>query len=127
MIQDHYLVIILTVLKIVMNNRHLKRSKGFIFEIWNLEPCLLSSDTVEAKEPVRELFKSVDNVLLTLRSLAGGEAQEDIYLCNKFIANTLIMCEKLSILSNLSAHHCMTCWHTDQHDLSHGNLTSFMV
>jgi len=99
MIQDHYLVIILTVLKIVMDNRHLKRSKGFIFEIWNLEG-LLSSDTVEAKEPVRELFKLVDNVLLTLRSLSGGEVQEDIYLCNKFIANTLITCEKLSILLN---------------------------
>ena len=83
-----------------MNNRNLKRNKGFIFEIWNLEG-LLSSDTVEAKEPVRELFKSVDNVLLTLRSLAGGETHEGIYLiCNKLKANTLITCEKLSILLN---------------------------
>lgn len=99
MIQDHYLVIIITVLKIVMDNRNLKRNKGFIFKIWNLEG-LKSSDTVEAKEPVREPFKSVDNVMLTLRSLAGGETHEVIYLCNNFIANTLITCEKLSILLN---------------------------
>lgn len=58
----------------------------------------MSSDTVETKDPVCEPFKSVGNVMLTLKSLTGGEAHEDIYLCNKYIANTLIVCEKLSIL-----------------------------
>ena len=55
---------------------------------------------METKEPVCEPFKSVGNVMLTLKSLTGGEAHEDIYLCNKYtcIANTLIVHEKLSIL-----------------------------